>query len=81
MSELTSLPPAKKRKLLFSAGLSWLFDAMDVGLLSFIVAALAKEWHLGSEQIGLLTAMNSIGWYLGLLWQGFWQIVTADALY
>ncbi|MGZ0040909.1 MFS transporter [Paenibacillus ottowii] len=65
MSELTSLPPAKKRKLLFSAGLSWLFDAMDVGLLSFIVAALAKEWHLGSEQIGLLTAMNSIGMVFG----------------
>lgn len=65
MSELTSLPPAKKRKLLFSAGLSWLFDAMDVGLLSFIVAALAKEWHLGSEQIGLLTAMNSIGMMIG----------------
>ncbi|MBJ8194045.1 MFS transporter, partial [Bacillus cereus] len=60
-----SLPPAKKRKLLFSAGLSWLFDAIDVGLLSFIVAALAKEWHLGSEQIGLLTAMNSIGMVFG----------------
>ncbi|WP_342417562.1 MFS transporter [Paenibacillus sp. FSL R10-2782] len=65
MSELTSLPPSKKRKLLFSAGLSWLFDAMDVGLLSFIAAALAKEWHLGSEQVGLLTAMNSIGMVFG----------------
>lgn len=65
MSELTSLPPVKKRKLLFSAGLSWLFDAMDVGLLSFIVAALAKEWHLRSEQMGLLTAMNSIGMMFG----------------
>ncbi|MGW8959146.1 MFS transporter [Paenibacillus sp. NPDC055715] len=65
MSELTSLRPSKKRKLLFSAGLSWLFDAMDVGLLSFIAAALAKEWHLGSEQIGLLTAMNSIGMIFG----------------
>ncbi|MEC0181105.1 MFS transporter [Paenibacillus peoriae] len=65
MSELTSLPPAKKRKLLFSAGFSWLFDAMDVGLLSFIVAALAKEWHLGSEQIGLVTSMNSIGMVFG----------------
>ncbi|MGG1653079.1 MFS transporter [Paenibacillus sp. NRS-1780] len=65
MSELTSLPSSKKRKLLFSAGLSWLFDAMDVGLLSFIAAALAKEWHLGSEQVGLLTAMNSIGMVFG----------------
>lgn len=56
--------------MLFSAGLSWLFDAMDVGLLSFIVAALAKEWHLGSEQIGLLTAMNSIGMVFGAAMAG-----------
>lgn len=43
---------------------------MDVGLLSFIVAALAKEWHLGSEQIGLLTAMNSIGMVFGAAMAG-----------
>ena len=55
----------QQRKLLFSAGLSWLFDAMDVGMISFIVAALAVEWHLGAQQIGLLTAINSIGMVAG----------------
>lgn len=54
-----------RRKLMLSAGLSWLFDAMDIGLLSFIVAALAVEWDLGPRQIGLLNAVNSIGMAAG----------------
>jgi len=55
----------KQRKLLFSAGLSWLFDAMEVGMISFIVAALAAEWQLGSQQVGLLMAINSMGMAVG----------------
>ena len=31
-------------KLLLIAGTGWLFDAMDVGLLSFILAALKQYW-------------------------------------
>jgi len=33
-------------KLLLVAGTGWLFDAMDVGLLSFILAALKQDWGL-----------------------------------
>lgn len=55
----------KLRKLLGSAGMSWLFDAMDVGLVSFVVAALTVEWKLGAQQVGLLTAINSIGMAVG----------------
>ncbi|WP_088549731.1 MFS transporter [Paenibacillus aquistagni] len=65
MRNLALLQEPKQRKLLFNAGLSWLFDAMDVGLVSFIVAALAVEWSLGAEQIGLLTAINSVGMAVG----------------
>lgn len=65
MSNLWILNNSKQRKLFFSAGISWLFDAMDVGLISFIVAALAKEWQLSAHQIGLLTAINSIGMAAG----------------
>lgn len=61
--ETTSKP--KQRKLLFSAGLSWMFDAMDVGLISFIIAALAAEWSLSPEQTGLFTSINSIGMAVG----------------
>lgn len=65
MNKAVSLREPKGRKLLLSAGLSWLFDAMDVGMISFIVAALAREWHLGAEQVGFLTAIGSIGMAAG----------------
>jgi MFS transporter, putative metabolite:H+ symporter len=55
----------QQRKLLFSAGLSWLFDAMDVGMVSFIIAALKVDWHLGDQQIGFLSAVNSLGMAAG----------------
>ncbi|XMB25171.1 MFS transporter [Paenibacillus sp. BR2-3] len=65
MNRMTLLRNPKERKLLFSAGLSWMFDAMDVGMISFVVAALAKEWKLGPEQIGILTSINSVGMAVG----------------
>ncbi|MBW4080548.1 MFS transporter [Paenibacillus sp. S150] len=65
MNNMSLLQNPKQRKLLFSAGLSWMFDAMDVGMISFVVAALAKEWSLGPEKIGYLTSINSIGMAVG----------------
>ncbi|MBB3113505.1 putative MFS transporter [Paenibacillus phyllosphaerae] len=65
MENTSLLKEPKTRKLLLSAGLSWLFDAMDVGMVSFIVAALAVEWQLGAQQIGLLSAVNSVGMAVG----------------
>lgn len=56
---------SKRRKLLFSAGLSWMFDAMDIGIISFIAAALAKEWSLSPQQTGLFTSINSVGMAIG----------------
>ncbi|WP_019120020.1 MFS transporter [Brevibacillus massiliensis] len=64
MSMLTS-SSTSQRKLLFSAGLSWLFDAMDVGIISFIVAALTVAWNLTPQQVGWLTGINSIGMAVG----------------
>nr|WP_145403969.1 MFS transporter [Paenibacillus xylanexedens] len=70
MSKLEVLRNPKQRKLLFSAGMSWLFDAMEVGMISFIVAALAKELSLSPGQVGVLTSINSIGMALGALLAG-----------
>ncbi|MFE8118908.1 MFS transporter [Brenneria goodwinii] len=52
-------------KLLLICGTGWLFDAMDVGLLSFILAALKQEWGLTAAQIGLIGSVNSIGMAVG----------------
>ncbi|MEC0139963.1 MFS transporter [Paenibacillus macerans] len=61
----------KQRKLLLSAGLSWMFDAMDVGIISFIAAALAAEWSLTPEQTGFFTSINSVGMAFGAAVAGF----------
>ncbi|GLX67970.1 MFS transporter [Paenibacillus glycanilyticus] len=64
-SETSLLSEPRNRKLLLSAGFSWLFDAMDVGLVSFIAAALSVDWNLNAQQIGLLAAINSTGMAFG----------------
>ncbi|APH03309.1 MFS transporter [Bacillus weihaiensis] len=56
-----------KRKLLGIAGLGWMFDAMDVGILSFIIAALQKDWNLTTQQMGWIGSVNSIGMAVGAL--------------
>ena len=59
--------PISKNKLLGIAGLAWMFDAMDVGILSFVIAALAVDWSLSPEQMGWIGSMNSIGMAVGAL--------------
>ncbi|MFX3625063.1 MAG: MFS transporter [Ectobacillus sp.] len=55
------------RKLLGIAGLGWMFDAMDVGMLSFVIAALQKDWNLSVQQMGWIGSVNSIGMAVGAL--------------
>jgi putative MFS transporter len=44
-----------------------MFDAMDVGMLSFIIAALSVEWSLSAEQMGWIGSIQSIGMAAGAL--------------
>ena len=59
--------PVSRNRLLFTSGLGWMFDAMDVGLLSFILAALKADWGLSAGQMGWLGAINSIGMAVGAI--------------
>ncbi|WP_072152708.1 MFS transporter [Weissella viridescens] len=52
-------------KLLSVTGCAWLFDAMDVGLLSFILVAVQKDWGLSQVQVGWIGSVNSIGLAIG----------------
>lgn len=54
-----------RNKLLGVAGVGWLFDAMDVGILSFVIAALAIDWGLSSNEMGWIGSVNSIGMAVG----------------
>src|SRR3954469_7628234 len=55
------------RRLLGIAGMGWMFDALDVGMLSFIIAALKVEWDLTPGQMGWIGSVNSIGMAVGAL--------------
>ncbi len=61
----TEVKSISRNKLLGIAGLGWMFDAMDVGILSFVIAALAVEWSLTPEQMGWIGSVNSIGMAVG----------------
>lgn len=67
MATLTEkeVKPISKNKLLGIAGLGWLFDAMDVGILAFVIAALHQDWNLTTQQMGWIGSVNSIGMAVG----------------
>ncbi|RHW34920.1 MFS transporter [Lysinibacillus yapensis] len=67
MSKKQKTSDISRKKLLGVAGVGWMFDAMDVGILSFVIAALAVDWNLTSSQMGWIGSVNSIGMAVGAL--------------
>lgn len=65
MRQAVNVQSVSRNKLLGVAGIGWLFDALDVGILSFIIAALAKDWNLTTGQMGWIGSVNSIGMAVG----------------
>lgn len=65
--EKGSTAAMSRTRLLTLCGLGWMFDAMDVGLLAFVLAVLKADWGLSATQMGWLGAVNSIGMALGAL--------------
>lgn len=57
-------------KLLFITGLGWLFDAMDTGLIAFVLPVLGKEWGLGASQMGAIGSIGLVGMALGAVVAG-----------
>ena len=54
-------------RLIIGIGIAWLFDAMDVGMLSFVIAALHKEWQLSTVKMGWIGSVSSIGMAVGAI--------------
>ncbi|MGP5507510.1 MFS transporter [Corynebacterium flavescens] len=61
---------AKHKKLLVGSGLGWALDAMDVGLVSFIIAALAVHWDLGAQQTSWIASAGFVGMAIGATFGG-----------
>ena len=50
---LDGLPFTRRHlRVLTGSGLGWALDAMDVGLISFVIAALAAQWSLQPYETG-----------------------------
>ena len=63
---LDRLPVTEKHKrLLFGSGIGWALDAMDVGLVSFIIAALAVHWDLDKSTTSWIASIGFIGMAIG----------------
>ena len=56
---------ARHRRLLVGSGVGWALDAMDVGLISFVMAALAKQWGLSATQLSWIGSIGFVGMAIG----------------
>jgi putative MFS transporter len=71
----TSLPRAERLdrlpftrehgRLVVGSGLGWALDAMDVGLISFVMAALAVQWQLSATELSWIGSIGFAGMALG----------------
>lgn len=57
--------------LLFTAGMGWAFDSMDVGLLSFVLPSLRNEWKLDPQTSGLIISVTLLGLFFGASFAGW----------
>ena len=53
------------RRLVGLSGLGWAFDALDVGLISFVMAALAVQWSLSQTELSFVASIGFVGMALG----------------
>ncbi|HEY9494152.1 MAG TPA: MFS transporter [Intrasporangium sp.] len=53
------------RRLLVGSGIGWALDAMDVGLISFVMAALAQQWALTPTQLSWIGSIGFVGMAIG----------------
>lgn len=55
----------RHRRLLGAYGIGWALDAMDVGLISFIIAALGVHWGIGKGEASLVASAGFLGMAIG----------------
>ncbi|MDH6235317.1 MFS transporter [Cryobacterium sp. CG_9.6] len=63
---LDALPFTREhRKLLVGSGVGWALDAMDVGLISFVLAQLAVQWQATSTELSFIASAGFVGMAIG----------------
>nr|WP_123932933.1 MFS transporter [Corynebacterium gerontici] len=65
-AQLDTMPVTRAHaKILGTSGLGWAMDAMDVGLMSFIMAALVAHWGITPTQSSWLGSIGFVGMAIG----------------
>ncbi len=63
---LDALPfTAEHRRLLVGSGAGWALDALDVGLISFIIAQLTVQWRLSPTEASWIASIGFVGMAIG----------------
>ncbi|GAB3605641.1 MFS transporter [Conyzicola nivalis] len=63
---LDKLPWTRKHsRVLGGSGIGWALDAMDVGLISFVIAQLAVVWKADAGQLGFVASAGFLGMAIG----------------
>ena len=63
---LDRLPFTRRHtRLLVGSGVGWALDAMDVGLIGFVMAALAKQWSLSATTLSWIGSIGFAGMAVG----------------
>lgn len=57
-------------RLVAGSGAGWALDAMDVGLIAFVMAALAQEWSLTPTTLSWIASIGFLGMALGAVLGG-----------
>jgi putative MFS transporter len=66
IDRLDRLPFTREhRRLLVGSGVGWALDAMDVGLISFVIAALAVTWPDDTGAFGWVASAGFLGMAIG----------------
>jgi putative MFS transporter len=71
VSRVQRLPVGKFHyTLLWVIGLGWMFDAMDTGLISFILTKMATEWSMSPAEKGWVVSIGFVGMAIGAVCSG-----------
>lgn len=57
-------------RIVLLCGIGWLFDAMDVGLVAFVLVAIGRDWQLARTELGLIASAGFLGMFVGALVAG-----------
>ncbi|MSS83541.1 MFS transporter [Actinomycetaceae bacterium WB03_NA08] len=63
---MDSMPLTRKhRRILGASGIGWAFDAMDVGLITYVIAVLTDQWGLSGTEKSWIVSAGFIGMAIG----------------